>query len=163
MHRRRWLVVGLCFCVFSGCKACQSIYDYCGPMPDQGGDFMYRKNSVLGGDPAMKRIDDEPAAGKLGDEEESGPEPTPAPPADEEPRPGMEMDDESPELSFDTEIDEQADDELDADAWEDDEVGDELADSDIESTAPPPAALQWHAASSKRNDSSIRQVRFRDE
>lgn len=83
MHRRRWLIVGLCFCIFTGCVACQSNYDYCGPMPDEGGDFMYRKNSVLGGDPAMKRIDQEgeQASGEATDE--TGPEPTPAPLPDE--------------------------------------------------------------------------------
>ena len=168
MHRRRWLVVGLCFCVFTGCKACQSIYDYCGPMPSQGGDFLYRKNSVLGGDPTMQRIDDKPAEGEQA-EEEQGPEPTPAPAPDEAPRPSidLDMDDESHDLSLDSESDDPTDelsddmatDELEADALEAAD-GEDLVEDEPGSDAAPTEALQWHAPS-KRSDSSVKQVRFR--
>lgn len=170
MHCRRWLVVGLCFCVFTGCKACQSIYDYCGPMPSQGGDFLYRKNSVLGGDPAMQRIDDKPADGEQG-EEELGPEPTPAPEPDEAPRPSidLDMDNESPDLSFDNESDDPtgelnddiATDDSEADGLEELEGGD-LAEDEAATDAAPAAGLQWHAPS-KRGDSPVKQVRFRGE
>jgi hypothetical protein len=34
-----------------GCRSCQSNLDYCGPLPDEPCDFMYRRNSILGGDP----------------------------------------------------------------------------------------------------------------
>jgi hypothetical protein len=36
----------------AGCRQCQSCNDYCGPLPDEPCDFMYRKNSILsdGGD-----------------------------------------------------------------------------------------------------------------
>jgi hypothetical protein len=31
----------------AGCRQCQSCNDYCGPLPDEPCDFMYRKNSIL--------------------------------------------------------------------------------------------------------------------
>ena len=166
MHCRRWLVVGLCFCVFTGCKACQSIYDYCGPMPSQGGDFLYRKNSVLGGDPAMPRIDDQPLSEDQAEEEE-GPEPTPAPPPDEAPRPGLDMEDESPDLSFDLEsddpteelTDDMASDEVESDALEEDDY---VAENESATDEAPTGALQWHAPS-HRGASAVKQVRFRSE
>jgi hypothetical protein len=35
----------------AGCRQCQSCYDYCGPLPEEPCDFLYRKNSILyGGD-----------------------------------------------------------------------------------------------------------------
>lgn len=150
MHRRRWLIVGLCFCVFSGCVACQSNYDYCGPMPDQGGDFMYRKNSVLGGDPAMKRIDDEPKPAEGEAADETGPEPTPAPPPDEAPTPGMEMD----ETTSGSEPNDDAEEESQPQAsYEADE-------DDVESDEDSVSTLQWHAPL-KREPAPVQQVRFR--
>ena len=157
MYRRRWLIVALCFCVFTGCVSCQGNYDYCGPMPEQGGDFMYRKNSVLGGDPAMKRADEQPAGEPGAATDESGPEPTPAPPPDEEPRPGLEMDDLSPDSDADLtpDADQPGSDEgpQAADESEAEQAGD---DGEQVST------LEWHAPS-KSDPTAIKQVRFRSE
>jgi hypothetical protein len=89
MHRWRMLFVGLCTFVFTvGCRgACDSHNDYTGPLPYEPSDFLFRKNSILGGDPAMSaRIAEglsdtptNPEAETSG--EEAGPEdvPTPAP------------------------------------------------------------------------------------
>jgi hypothetical protein len=165
MHCRRWLVVGLCFCIFSGCKTCQSTYDYCGPLPAEGGDFMYRKNSVLGGDPAMKPIDEEPPA-QADETEENGPEPTPAPPPDEAPRPGIDADDDSAEMSFDDEMgdpaDGLADEEQNVDLLEEG-ADDEVAEDGTVESAPATASLQWHAPGSKRVNSPVKQIRFQGE
>ena len=93
MLRRRWLIVALCFCAFTGCVTCQSNYDYCGPMPDEGGDFMYRKNSILGGDPSRPLGDEESdQQSDQNGEDENLPEPTPAPAPDETPAPGLDLD-----------------------------------------------------------------------
>ena len=169
MDFRRWLVVALCFCVFSGCKTCQSVYDYCGPMPDEGGDFLYRKNSVLGGDPTMKRMGDVPPEAPA-EEEETGPQPTPA---DEEPRPDMEMEGDRPTMAPDEsadervydELEEVADDESDRDL--DGESESDLDDSDsddgeVAGSEPSASGLDWHAPQ-KKSPPPIRQVQFREE
>ena len=175
MDLRRWLLVGLCFCIFSGCKTGQSYYDYCGPMPDEGGDFMYRKNSVLGGDPAMKRIDEE-ATGEQGEPaDETGPEPTPAPPPDEEPVPGMDLDGDRPTTAPETDgaAEEMGDEELElADEEPEPELGDDLGESpndsgdevagDERTNSEPSSTTAWHAPS-KNGRSPMRQVRFRAE
>ena len=160
MHRRRWLIVGLCFCVFSGCVACQSSYDYCGPMPDQGGDFMYRKNSILGGDPSMPAVDGA-AGGEQGDEaEESGPEPTPAPLPDEEPMPGMDVDDESSETDPEMAPGESRPQSYEEEASDEEPLDDEEAVEE-EVDAQSVSTLQWHAPTGKQKQSSIQQVRFK--
>lgn len=163
MHRR-WLIVALCFCAFSGCVSCQSNYDYCGPMPDEGGDFMYRKNSVLGGDPSMPLADESNQGQGVEDEEgEGGPEPTPAPAPDEMPEPGFDLegDDGSDMLPSDGEP--QAGDEEAGESETDEELTD--ADSpgaENEMLAETPiSTLQWHAPSTKPATSPIKQVRFR--
>jgi hypothetical protein len=153
MHRRRWLIVGVCFCIFSGCVACQSNYDYCGPMPDEGGDFMYRKNSILGGDPSMPLADDEAASDEQdGSAEESGPEPTPAPPPDDQPQPGMDMDDAGLELEPTA----------DSVSESDDSISPQAAEDEMESDEETVSTLQWHAPV-KGGPSSVKQVRFRGE
>ncbi len=173
MDFRRWLVVGICFCIFSGCKACQSVYDYCGPMPDQGGDFLYRKNSVLGGDPAMKRVDDKTPDEQAQQTEETGPEPTPAPSPDEEPRPGTEMEGDRPTLDSDEAADERVYDELEdmADDGSDrdglgrepaEEPESDLDDDEVAGGHSEPSTVEWHAPMKKAR-SPIRQVNFRGE
>ena len=183
MGFRRWLVVGVCFCVFSGCKACQSVYDYCGPMPDEGGDFLYRKNSVLGGDPAMKRMDDKAPDEQGGETDETGPEPTPAPPADEEQGPDMEMEGDRPTLAPDGAADTRGYDDLEglADDDSDQDLGGEpergldngdLSNNDFDdeevaraqrgASKAPASTVEWHAPL-KKGRSPIRQVQFRDE
>jgi hypothetical protein len=161
IRRRQWLIIALCFCAFTGCVSCQSNYDYCGPMPDEGGDFMYRKNSILGGDPSMPLANQSTGdKDQQADETESGPEPTPAPPPDEMPAPGMDEESEegSEMLPPDGEsqgYEENADEE--SDEIEDESV--EPASAEIESN--PASTLQWHAPSKKQNEPAIRQVRFR--
>lgn len=89
MHRWRMLFVGLCIFVFTvGCRgACQSHDDYTGPLPYEPSDFLFRKNSILGGDPAMSQrmaeglsdtptVPEEETAGEEAPTEEV---PTPAP------------------------------------------------------------------------------------
>ncbi|HVX11450.1 MAG TPA: hypothetical protein VHC22_09735 [Pirellulales bacterium] len=156
MHRRRWLIVGLCFCVFCGCVSCQSHYDYCGPMPDEGGDFMYRKNSILGGDPSMPQSDG--ATKPAGETNETGPEPTPAPPPDEEPLPGMN--DEGRSQSYESDL---SDEEMPDEEGSDVELtSDESAEGDSdENEKQPISTLQWHAPTGKPSSSSVKQVRFR--
>jgi hypothetical protein len=163
MHRR-WLIVALCFCAFSGCVSCQSNYDYCGPMPDEGGDFMYRKNSILGGDPSMPLADEanqDRAAQEAGAED--GAEPTPAPPPDEIPGPGLDFegDDGSDMLPSDGEP--QAGDDEAGESETDEELTDgDGADAESEMLAETPVStLQWHAPSAKPATSPIKQVRFR--
>lgn len=161
MRHRQWLIIALCFCAFTGCVSCQSNYDYCGPMPDQGGDFMYRKNSILGGDPSMTQADQ--ATGdqnQEADETESGPEPTPAPPPDEMPAPGM---DEDGDLESDMASPDGESQGYEEDA---DEMSDEIEDeavkpvsAEVESNAA--STLQWHAPTKKQQASPVRQVRFR--
>jgi hypothetical protein len=160
MHRRRWLIVGLCFCVFSGCVSCQGNYDYCGPMPDQGGDFMYRKNSVLGGDPSKPLAAGTTPTTKETDE--TGPEPTPAPPPDQEPVPGMDLDESTDDMAPE-------DDEARQQSYEEeaDESSDEVFDEELTLNEPtdnkPVSRLQWHAPTHKPTQSPIRQVRFSSE
>ena len=156
MYHRRWLIVAICFCIFTGCVACQSNYDYCGPMPEQGGDFMYRKNSVLGGDPSITPIDQQPEETDKGEEEE-GPEPTPAPPPDEIPRPSLDLDDDSavPDNEM-TPTDEEADANASPQASYDADEEEPEGESKTAST------LQWHAPT-KQQPSAVRQVQFRSE
>lgn len=159
---RRWLIIALCFCAFSGCVSCQSNYDYCGPMPDNGGDFMYRKNSILGGDPSMPLADDEANEDQAGEEtSEDGPEPTPAPNPDESTEPELDMDgDEGPRMRS-TDVEPQAG----ADEADDSEA--ELTDAEIPVTEDenvakkPVSTLQWHAPMTKPAKSPIKQLRFR--
>lgn len=154
MHSRRWWIVGVCFCAFTGCVACQSSYDYCGPMPEEGGDFLYRKNSILGGDPSKPPVGEEGAAVSEGQSDEDiGPEPTPAPAPDEEPTPGIEFDDSptGPEP-------EMAPEEGSGDADEP-QASEDAADGAEQSAA----TLEWHAPAGKGGTSPIRQVRFRGE
>lgn len=161
MHRRRWLIVGLCFCVFSGCVSCQSHYDYCGPMPDEGGDFMYRKNSILGGDPSKPLATGTTPTTQESDE--SGPEPTPAPPPDQEPMPGLDLDNSTDEGGPDMSP---ADDETRQQSYEEDaetesdEVFDEELTLDEPVDSKPVSGLHWHAPTRKPAPSPIRQVRF---
>ncbi|HWB12853.1 MAG TPA: hypothetical protein VG826_26745 [Pirellulales bacterium] len=179
MGFRRWLVVGLCFCVFCGCKSAQSYYDYCGPMPDEGGDFLYRKNSVLGGDPSMKRADEEAPDEQATPDEETGPEPTPAPPVGEGPGPGVDMDEDLPTIAPETRLDGAADergddelegvadDELDPESEDEltesqDDLDDEVAQGGNGGSKPSASALDWHARGKDRR-SPIQQVRFRAE
>lgn len=73
-----------------GCRSCQGHLDYCGPLPDEPCDFMYRRNSILGGDrrpEAMAAMAEAQAkeqaetAGEAGgemQEEENVPTPAPA-------------------------------------------------------------------------------------
>lgn len=172
---RRWLIVALCFCAFSGCVSCQSNYDYCGPMPDTGGDFMYRKNSILGGDPSMP-LADETNQDQAGEEAEGegGPEPTPAPPPDELPAPGLDLDDEEapdmlpsdgePQAGDDEAGESEPDEELTGDEVETDEelTDDESPAVESEKVAEKPVStLQWHAPATKPATSPIKQVRFR--
>lgn len=156
MHHRRWLIVALCFCIFTGCVACQSNYDYCGPMPEQGGDFMYRKNSVLGGDPSITPIDQRPEEADK-EEAEQDPEPTPAPPPDEAPRPGLDMEDGStnPDARM-TPTDDEADSDAGPHAANDADEDEPEAETETVST------LQWHAPS-QQQPSAVKQVRFRSE
>jgi hypothetical protein len=42
----------------AGCRQCQSCNDYCGPLPDEPCDFMYRKNSILSGGNGDVVVDD---------------------------------------------------------------------------------------------------------
>jgi hypothetical protein len=168
MLRRRWLIVALCFCAFTGCVSCQNNYDYCGPMPDQGGDFMYRKNSILGGDPSLATADqnsDEQA--EQAGEDENAPEPTPAPPPDETPTPGLGFDgstiDEGPDMSPEGESRPQGyEEELDEeDGVEEDAAEEEPDVTDGDSDENPISTLQWHAPTTKQKQSPIKQVRFR--
>lgn len=163
MHRR-WLIVGLCFCAFSGCVSCQSNYDYCGPMPDEGGDFMYRKNSILGGDPSMPLADgtkqDQVAEGE---EAEGGPEPTPAPDPDDLPGLGIDSEGDEDSQMLPSEDEPQAGDEA-ADESESDEeqTNYEEADAERETVAEQPiSTLQWHAPAAKPATSPLKQARFR--
>lgn len=147
MHHQRWLMVAVCFCIFTGCVACQSNYDYCGPMPEQGGDFMYRKNSVLGGDPTITPIDQQPENGDQ-DDEDQGPEPTPAPAPDEAPRPSLEMEDGD----------------LDSETTPPDEANPQAANEvedepEAEAETETVSTLQWHTPS-RRQPSEVKQVRF---
>ncbi|HET6883767.1 MAG TPA: hypothetical protein VFI31_26680 [Pirellulales bacterium] len=158
MLRRRWLIVALCFCAFTGCVSCQSNYDYCGPMPEEGGDFMYRKNSVLGGDPSRPLADEESdQESEQNGKDENLPEPTPAPPPDEMPVPGLDLDggmtDDDAGMAPDEESQPQAyEEELDEDAAD-------TTDADDEQN--PISTLQWHAPTAKQKTSPIKQVRFR--
>lgn len=89
MHRWRMLFVGLCIFVFTvGCRgACQSHDDYTGPLPYEPSDFLFRKNSILGGDPAMSQrmaegLSDTPTVPEEETADEESPTedvPTPAP------------------------------------------------------------------------------------
>ena len=57
-----------------GCRTCQSDLDYCGPLPDEPCDFMYRRNSILGGDPqSTANLEAAPSE----DDEENLPTPVP--------------------------------------------------------------------------------------
>jgi hypothetical protein len=152
-------------------------------MPDEGGDFLYRKNSVLGGDPAMKRMDDKAPDEQGGETDETGPEPTPAPPADEEQGPDMEMEGDRPTLAPDGAADTRgydgleglADDESDQDLGGEPERGldnSDLSNSDFDdeevaraqrgASKAPASTVEWHAPL-KKGRSPIRQVQFRDE
>ncbi len=54
--RFAWLILFTVAASAAGCTSCASPYDGCGPVygtPEGPGDFRYRKNSVLGGDPAL--------------------------------------------------------------------------------------------------------------
>ena len=60
----------------AGCRTCQGNLDYCGPLPDEPCDFMYRRNSILGGDPqSTANLDAAPSE----DDEENLPTPVPEP------------------------------------------------------------------------------------
>lgn len=182
--QRRWLIVGLCFCAFTGCVSCQSNYDYCGPMPENGGDFMYRKNSILGGDSSMPLADEskEDQAGE-NEEGENGPEPTPAPAPDEMLEPGLDLEgDESPDMLSPDGEPQAGDDDSDTSETAEELTGGELTGGeltggeltggespdvespDVESEAiikKPISTLQWHAPAEKPAKSPIKQVRFR--
>lgn len=170
IRRRQWLIIALCFCAFTGCVSCQSNYDYCGPMPDEGGDFMYRKNSILGGDPSMPRADQSTGEqGEEGGETESGPEPTPAPAPDETPTPGIDIEgDEDLDMApadgdpqAYEELPEDADEEAAMDADEEGIIpasGESVTD---EGAGSPVSTLDWHAPAKKQKESPIQQVRFR--
>lgn len=152
MHRWRMLFVGLCIFVFTlGCRgACQSHNDYTGPLPYEPSDFLFRKNSILGGDPAMSQrmaeglsdtptVPAEETAGEEGSTEEV---PTPAP--------GLDLED---DLDGDLERDldrepmgepgEEADDTTDAGL--DGDIGETADDGD--SDGEPSSSLGWKPAS----------------
>lgn len=96
MHGQRFMLVGLSIVALAlGCRnACQSRLDYTGPLPAEPSDFLYRKNSILGGDPNKPPLttgpiepapDEEVPAELRGEDldEEAGAEPGPTPGMDE--------------------------------------------------------------------------------
>lgn len=144
MHHRRWLLLGITVLTFAlGCRnTCQSHLDYTGPLPAQPSDFLYRKNSILGGDPSKPPLTTgpiEPAPeedvppGLVGEDlgEEAETEPAPAPGMDDL---EMEMPGEGDELNRDS---------MPPDAEGDDQPGD--SESDSSADRQPQAQLEWHA------------------
>jgi hypothetical protein len=126
-------------------------------MPDEGGDFMYRKNSILGGDPSKPQSDG--ATTPANETNDTGPEPTPAPPPDEESL--SDMDDEGRPQSYDSDL---SDEEMLDDQGSDVELtSDESTDAgEVEVDQKQPiSTLQWHAPTGKPSSSPIKQVRFR--
>ena len=96
MHRQGLLLLGMGLLAFAlGCRsACQSHLDYTGPTPAEPSDFLFRKNSILGGDPSKPPLTTSPIEpapeedvppGLVGEdlEEEATPEPGPAPGMDD--------------------------------------------------------------------------------
>ncbi len=145
MHGQR-LLLGLGILAFAlGCRnTCQSHLDYTGPTPAEPSDFLYRRNSILGGDPSKPPLTTgpiEPAPeedvppGLVG--EDLGEEAT----ADPGPTPGLD------ELDLDNPRD---DEETMPDALppadaegEGDPASDAMPDEAAE--AGPQAQLEWHA------------------
>lgn len=154
MHRWRMLFVGLCTFVFTvGCRgACQSHDDYTGPLPYEPSDFLFRKNSILGGDPAMSQrmaegLSDTPT---VPEEETAGDE---APPENvPTPAPGLGLDDDlegdlNPDLDREPpdepgdETDDTTDTDLDGDLGETaDDIGDDV-------DGEPSSSMGWKPAS----------------
>lgn len=144
MPRQGLLLVGLGILAFAlGCRnTCQSHLDYTGPMPAQPSDFLYRKNSILGGDPSKPPLTTgpiEPAPeedvppGLVGEDlgEEAEQEPAPAP--------GMEdLDMEAPGQG-----DELNRDSMSPDAESDNQPGESEPDGAADNQ--PQAQLEWHA------------------
>lgn len=66
----------------AGCRQCQNCYDYCGPLPDEPCDFMYRKNSILSGGNgdvvADEMITSESEDGVISEEDDGTVTPAPA-------------------------------------------------------------------------------------
>ncbi|HEX7450373.1 MAG TPA: hypothetical protein VF306_22625 [Pirellulales bacterium] len=141
---QRLLLLGLGILAFSlGCRnTCQSHLDYTGPLPAEPSDFLYRRNSILGGDPSKPPLTTgpiEPAPeedvppGLVG--EDLGEEA----PADPGPTPGID----DLDLGAPGEGEETMPDAMPPADADDDQASDVMPDEPAE--AEPQAQLEWHA------------------
>lgn len=143
MHRLHLLLLGLvALSCAVGCRnACQSHLDYTGPLPAEPSDFLFRKNSILGGDPSKPPLktgpiepapEEEVPPGLVGEDlqEEAAPEPAPAPDLDD----------------FDLEVPDRGGESMpDSMSPGDADIEGQPSESESESADEPQAQLDWHA------------------